>query len=399
MGRGVSRDLRIDFLRGLVLLLIVADHVFFNETRWFALSEWVYWDGAAGFVFMSGLVCGMVYSRVLARDGLGAAQKKAIGRSVQLYAAQIAMLAAVCGLLALAGRWIAVNPRPLGLKPMVDSPGKALPLALGMAYQPWLMDILRLYMMFLLVLPGALWLYRRNRLLAIALSATLYGFAQKYPDWTLRDVFDRTAWFWNPLAWQALFFGAAALGAEIRCGRLRLPRNRFWPVAALLVLIASVILCRNHVLPWMWTDREKLAPAHIVGFAAFAFLLASLLQRDWPFWSTPLAQAVIRCGRNSLPVFCVGVVLDYGVSMLLAASQDPVVESMLVAAAVGLTLAFGNGLDWVIRGRKGVAAAAAPQPEIVIVPEAATAAFAPASRLQHPGAPAASARPVALSEV
>jgi len=342
----LNRDLRIDFLRGFVLLLIVADHVLNNETRWFAFGEWTYFDGAAGFVFMSGLVCGMVYAKIVATTGWVDAQLKAVRRATQLYFSQIIVLAIVCALFMLFNRYEPLDGGPFGLAAMFEHPARAVPNALLLMYSPWLMDILKLYVVLLLVLPSMLWLYQRSRLAALGLSFAAYAVAQKFPEITPREYPHNLGWFWNPLGWQFLFFGAAMLGCERARGSLRLPRNAGLMALAAAAFVAVIVSRRTEALSWMWTDRQKLAPMHVLSFALFAYVLSGLLRPNWGFWHGWIAIPVIRCGRHSLPIFCIGVVIDYAISMVLEPIHSHLVEAAIVAGGVGLTLLAAAFLDW-----------------------------------------------------
>lgn len=356
----MNRDFRIDFLRGFVLLLIVADHVLNNEVSWFAFGDWLYFDGAAGFVFMSGLVCGMVYAKVVARQGWVEGQLKAVKRASQLYLSQVLVLAIVCLLFMLFNRYEPLDGGPFGLAAMFENPAKAVPNALLLLYSPWLMDILKLYIVLLLLLPTMLWLYQRSRLAAFGISLAGYAIAQKFPEITPREYPHNLGWFWNPLGWQFLFFGAAMLGCERARGTLRLPRNAAWMAAAAIALAVVIVLRRTDAMGWMWTDRQKLAPMHVASFALFAYLVSGLLRPNWAFWRGPIAAPIIRCGRHSLPIFCIGVVIDYTVSMVLEPIHSHFVEAAIVAGGVGLTLLAAALLDGLSNRRS--AAASAPTP-------------------------------------
>lgn len=355
----VNRDSRIDFLRGSVLLLIVADHVMYNETSWFALNDFFYFDAAACFIFMSGLVCGIVYSKMLLREGLLAVQRKALRRGLKLYLAQIAMLAIVSCLFLIFRRWEPLDAGVFGLRPMIERPREALPWALMLAYSPWLMDILKMYILLLALLPGALWLYHRKPMVAVGISLGLYSFAQRFHEISPRAYPNGTEWFWNPVAWQLLFFGAVIIGYEKAVGSRQLPRSRFLTAFALAVAATVVVLCRSKFLGWEWTDRQKLAPMHVLGFASVAYLLSGGLKSEWAVWRSAIAQPIIRCGRNSLPVFCTGVVISYLVSMLLASIHSWVLEAVIVACGVLLTLVAGGVIDRLSARTKPVAVPAA----------------------------------------
>jgi hypothetical protein len=165
----VLRDVRIDFLRGFVLLLIVADHVLNNDHTWFAFGDWIICDGAEAFVFLSGLVCGMVYYRKLTRDGLPATYGKALQRAGQLYLAQMITLAAAVIALLLFREFDPIDAGPFGLSALLESPLEGIANILMLQYTPWLMDILKLYIALILALPPMLWLFNRCRIAAIGL--------------------------------------------------------------------------------------------------------------------------------------------------------------------------------------------------------------------------------------
>ena len=81
-----GRDLRIDFLRGYFVFAMVVDHV--RGPSWlYAITggNHFYTSAAEGFIFVSGLVAGLVYRRLIERDGLGPSLRRVIQRAGQLY--------------------------------------------------------------------------------------------------------------------------------------------------------------------------------------------------------------------------------------------------------------------------------------------------------------------------
>ena len=64
---GAARDLRIDFFRGLALYMIIFDHIPGDPLSKFTYARLGFSDAAEIFVFLSGVSCGIVYSRVLSR--------------------------------------------------------------------------------------------------------------------------------------------------------------------------------------------------------------------------------------------------------------------------------------------------------------------------------------------
>ena len=57
------RDLRVDFFRGLALFMILVDHVVADPISRFTYQKFGFSDAAEIFVFLSGVSCGIVYSR------------------------------------------------------------------------------------------------------------------------------------------------------------------------------------------------------------------------------------------------------------------------------------------------------------------------------------------------
>ncbi|MFX5603171.1 OpgC domain-containing protein, partial [Acinetobacter baumannii] len=74
------------------------------------------------------------------------------------------------------------------------------------------MDVLPLYIVLMIFLPGIIWLMQRKADLALALSVVLYAITWEF-DRAL-PAYPNGTWFFNPFAWQLLFvFGAwCALG-------------------------------------------------------------------------------------------------------------------------------------------------------------------------------------------
>lgn len=368
----MNRDLRIDFVRGVVLLLIVADHVMNNERVWLSFADMCFVDAGPVFVFLSGLVCGMVYSRVIDRHGFIAAQKKSLSRCVQLYAAQLVMWTSILGLVLVAGSFENVNVGIFGLEKLFAHPASSLPRVLTLTYLPWLLDILVFYMAILTALPAMLWLYRRSRLAAMGVSFGLYLFAQARPDLSPIEYGSGKPWFWNPFAWQMLFFMGAALGVERKAGTLRLPRSPWLTAVALAGLVGLMWFKGSHTHlseSYHMIDRQRMAPVRVLSLLLIAYLAASVLRSNWSFWRSRWAKPVIRCGQHSLEIFCIGVVIDYAVSLILQALTNPAAEATVIAAGVGLTLLAAWGLDFRAR-RRSEAAEAIPQP----VPAAAASA-------------------------
>ena len=72
-----KRDLRIDFIRGFVMLILIAVHInmpsFYNYIAW---ERFGVVTGAEGFVILSGLILGFLSRLRMEHDGFGSTVNK-----------------------------------------------------------------------------------------------------------------------------------------------------------------------------------------------------------------------------------------------------------------------------------------------------------------------------------
>ncbi|MEP7064036.1 MAG: OpgC domain-containing protein [Betaproteobacteria bacterium] len=174
----VHRHVELDWLRGLMLVLMTVTHL----PTWFSAQlgqPFGYVSAAEGFVFLSGILVGCVYTRIARDKGFAAMRRQIWRRTGKIYLAHVAVL-----LLLL---WVIV---PLavsrGAHPVTDlasfylsHPREALVAGLLLAYNPPLLDILPMYVLFMAVSP---WLVecgtRRGWQRVIVASAGLWLVAQ-----------------------------------------------------------------------------------------------------------------------------------------------------------------------------------------------------------------------------
>lgn len=346
------RDLRLDFFRGVALLLIVTYHVMGNHLTWFAVGQLWYADAAETFVFISGFVCGLVYMPVLLRDGWLACQQKALKRCGQLYIAQIILLGLTVGLVWVFTRDGRINPEHFRMTLLLKDPFGAIPYAMAMLYTPWLVDILKLYMVLLLAMPTMFWLYSRNRWLGIGASLAMYLPVQAWHHLTLYEYPGGVAWFLDPLGWQLLFFMGSAIAIESKRGWLRVPKQGWMVALAALGLVLLAVCNAYSLLPGRSYDRPFMAPVRVLNFLLFVYLVYAILPAHLAFWRSRLAAPVVACGQNSLQIFCVTVVVSYIISLLLLEFDGrTLTQAVLVCLGCSVTLMAGVLLA---RGKAGV---------------------------------------------
>jgi hypothetical protein len=88
-------------------------------------------------------------------------------------------------------------------------------------------------------------------------------------------------------------------------------------------------------------DKSNLAPLRLLHFLAIAVLAAWLIPRNWRALKTPVMRGAIRCGQNSLPIYCLGVLLAFVSHVALLNISNGLV--MQIALSVGGIMAMIMG--------------------------------------------------------
>jgi hypothetical protein len=358
-----DRDLRIDFLRGLALLVIFIDHIPRNPLSAFTPQAMGLSDAAEAFVFMSGLVCGLVYSRVLVRNGWGAVWSKVLKRCSQLYVANLLMLAAC---VAVAGFWHGRGPGGAEYDRFFTDTPAAIQDAVLLRFAPGLMQVLNLYLVMLLVLPVGLWLLHGRGGWRAMMGVSLAVYVAAQCSWISLPT-TRGVWNFNPLAWQVLFFAGVALrGRRVTDESAKVAaddaqgRRLAWAAAAALLMIlaamhvepvpgssglrASLSVCGDRMIPY--ADKGMLGPLRAAHFLLVAYVCGMLIPQRARFLDGAIGRALVTTGRHSLTVFCLGGVLSYAAGFVADRAGLTVLVFVVLNAWGGLALVLAaQGLE------------------------------------------------------
>jgi hypothetical protein len=218
-------------------------------------------------------------------------------------------------------------------------------------FKPYNLDVLPLYIVLMGLFPFVLWSMLRRPGLTMLGSFALY-FAARQLGWNL-SAWPQGQWFFNPFCWQLLFcLGAwAALGGGIKLGPVI---NSQWLVylgGAYLVFALIMTLAVTFETGWLYgtfnpNDKTNLAPYRALHFVVLAVLMARFLPKDWKGLNWAAFDPLIKCGQQSLRVFCVGVFLSFLGYFLLTISSGTILKQVLVSAAGIATLCavayYGN---------------------------------------------------------
>lgn len=167
-GFEMTRDRRIDTIRGILLAIMTIDH-FGGYFRNFTYQPFGYVSAAEGFVFLSGYVCMEAYGIKLGKKDF----LKPLYRGLKIYKYHI-FIAVTIGLIASAipqysGYW----HRDLGL--YYKDPLEAIAFTAILLNQPTYMDILPMYSIFLVLFPISLHLIRIGKIKVVFLLVFPYG--------------------------------------------------------------------------------------------------------------------------------------------------------------------------------------------------------------------------------
>ena len=328
-----ERNLKIDFFRGLALLIIFIDHIYNNRLGGYTLHSYGIADAAEIFFFCSGYVSLIVYRKVLYRNGFVPAQRKAVRRSLDIYGAHVALALAVfatCYLL----RDFEFGKRVIDFRhwQMVYAPDPSHFYGLlTLSLQPFLFGILPVYIVLCAITPLYTITMKRAPGALMAASLILYLLVQ-FPQLDIGAmVFSN--WYFNPLAYQLLFaLGMLCAAKPQHISKILAPNLKLFTLSMFVLAITFVF---NNLVPFLYkhyslvihpslplnhlplTSKYYLGPLRIIHFfvLSYAVLLAldylkshrSRLYRTGKI----LARPVVNCGQHSLAIFVAGAYLSY----------------------------------------------------------------------------------------
>lgn len=339
-----ERDLRIDFLRGLALLIIFSDHVVGNPIRDFMPISLGFSDLAEVFVFLTGCVCGMVYPLPLDWKQFWSVTRRLTIRALRVYLALMLMLGISWLLITSLNHFSggSITSADLDCPPIDSQLIQFIVSALELSWLPRNFRVLALYLPFLLAVPLILVSLRWNATVTMAVSFAAYVAVQFFPEVISLPQPWRSAWLFNPMAWQLVFvFGIA-------CGKRELGIVRWIPQGFWWVLVAAAWLEASFVYKMLWpTQAFPMAGKGILGAARGAhffcvLIVGRVVLRKSFMWNSASRRPIILCGQHPLVAYCTGgicsslgtlVFRTYGVELTSVAAVNLAGWVAIVAAA------------------------------------------------------------------
>ena len=358
---GGTRDLRLDFFRGLALWFIFVDHIPGNQIAWVTMRNFGLSDATEVFVFISGYTSALVYSKVYAVHGWPYAAAKVVHRVWTLYIAYLFLFIAFTAQVAYTAR-VFDNPlfsEEMGIASFFTDPALSLIQALALKFRPANLDILPLYIVLLLSFPLLLPALRRRPLALLAGSVALYAAARGF-RWNLPTYPEGGVWFFNPFAWQLLFVLGATMQRfpEVSMALTR-PRRGLRAGAAVYLLASLLLVMSWQIAPlgalmpaWLAEilypiSKTDLDPLRLIHFCALAYIVLQVARYDSAWLRSPLAAPLILCGRQSLQVFCLGIFLSFaGQTILNQWTNSLFAQFSVTVVGIALMIAAARVLTW-----------------------------------------------------
>jgi len=353
-----ARNLQLDFFRGVALMIIFINHMPFNPLFDYTPSRFGLSDASELFVFLSGFAAALAYGRGFERSGVGRGTLRILHRCARIYGAHLALFFGLAALCVVGNRWmIGIDYiQRLNFSYFFDRTQEALFGLVTLRYVPMYLDILPMYLMVMLWIPVVWALARFYFALALGLSALVYLGGNLF-DWDLSaDPLSERVWFFNPFAWQFMFFTGFAFGA----GWLRIPpASRFLIALALSVVVVSVPFGHeptfrrfSWLLEWRLSHEPLVDKTHLgilrwIHFLALAYLMNQLFHRKAHWLYMALPRWIATVGRQSLPMFLFGAFLSYLGGMALDWTDRGAFIALCVnAVGLGLMFLAAAGLSW-----------------------------------------------------
>jgi hypothetical protein len=369
-----QRDVRLDFFRGLGMFIILIAHITNNPWTLYIPARFGFSDATEMFIFCSGMASALAFGAVFARAGFFMGLYRVVFRIWEIYWVHIATFMLTLAAMFIINRtgWFARDEvNALNLAPFLKASGNQVIGLFTLTYVPNYFDILPMYIVILALLPVMVALSRLSVYLAMAASVVLW-FVATFSNLNLPAEYwfsnnSTRQWFFNPFAWQLVFF----TGFAFMSGWLPAPpRNRGLAIAAAAVLLISlpfawhvIIGQSDYIKGWRsdWrilidkTDFGFLRYVHFLALAYLAWLAAGLGGEK--LTRTPFMQGLTRIfgrvGQQSLAVFASSIVLARVLGAVLNALGSGFWASLFVNVlgffciyAIANLVAFSKSEPW-----------------------------------------------------
>ncbi|WP_419901917.1 OpgC family protein [Kiloniella sp.] len=352
------RDPRLDFFRGVAMLIIFIAHVPGNYWAKFIPARFGPSDAAEMFVFCSGFAAAIAFGGTFRRSGFFMGTARIVIRCIQIYMAHLGLffvLATVCAVAT--AYFVDFNYiGKLNLTYFFNNTGEALVGLFTLTYVPNFFDIMPMYIGVLALVPVVILLARMHPLLVPIFSLGLYV-ATWY--WELQfpaEPFSNRPWFFNPLAWQLLFFTGFAISA----GWIKTPPPNKYLLIACIVFVLALVPISNWPIMREFPVLKEVRSELIYGFKktnfgllrwvhflALAYICVTLLKGREQILKHRYFDPIVKCGQQALPVFLLSMTLSWiGGIILDQIGRDAFGLTIINISGIIILIAFAYVMAW-----------------------------------------------------
>lgn len=355
-----KRDPRLDFFRGVAMLIIFIAHVPNNLWGSYIPARFGWSDAAEMFVFCSGYAAAIAFGGTFIRAGFWYGLARVLNRIWQLYTSHILIFFLILALCIAGTEFLDtrnyVNFLNLGYFTNV-TPDALLGLV-TLTYVPNYFDILPMYMGVLLLIPVAMLLARVHPWLPLVGAFALWS-----ANWMLdgglpaHPKHPHLEWFFNPMGWQILFLTGFALSR----GWVKAP-----PIKPSLIILALVFVVisipfahwptwtripgyeeiRDVLKPYRSkTDYDLLRYFH---FLCLAYLAIAFVKGHEHFLEANWAKPILKVGQQALPVFLLNMWLAQLAGMALdVGGRSVAFVSLINLIGLACVVGFAYLVSWI----------------------------------------------------
>jgi hypothetical protein len=362
----MKRLTELDVLRGVLMLMMVVNHSP-SSLRRFTDQPIGFFTTAEAFVFVSAFLAGLLFRKRIEKNGFHAAKSASIRRAGRIYCAHLLTMAFA---FAIGSFFLTHLP---GLRTLFEqylkNPSAAIAASTLLVFQPPLMDILPMYILFSFLTPLVFWAAGRREWKTVILTSLSIWLISQLRVRDLLVTATKDLSYINPgpfdvLAWQLLWVSGLFCGQRLYEKKRTLPLQKPWPLLLILLSIGffawRLTTISANAVPtnqaWLF-DKWHLGPLRLLNFMVTGWAISKVLghlQR----WETVL-QPFSSIGRNMLPVFC----SEIGLSMLLIGiistprSAEPF-SSILVICQLLTAFLLARFFEWIAQKKKLLGASA-----------------------------------------
>jgi hypothetical protein len=364
----MKRLVELDVLRGFLLLMMVVNHAP-SPLRRITDQPVGFFSTAEGFVFVSAFLAGLLFQKRAQTKGFEAARTATFLRAFRIYQAH---LVTVFFIFFVGAIFLSELPGVQNiLAQFFANPGAAIAGSVALLFQPPLLDILPMYIVFSFLTPLAFWAGHKWGWNKVLLASIGFWFVSQFriQDWLIKGTEDVAFIHFGPFdlfSWQLIWIGGLIFGRSLQERKPALQMPRAAEFALLLVAIGFLV--------WRWIciyvdvdpsrtswflDKWHLGPLRVLNFFAVAWFAGKLLPhlRKWTLALRPIGAV----GEHMLPIFSTQVCVSILIGGLISVRHHAVEDYSIVLVLLQLASVFLAA--WVLdRWRSMYSVVPSPEP-------------------------------------